>query len=164
VSISRVNFFNQADTDSRRHHQQIMLKRAHEYLIKNNIHFHNINKSQYFDKIKAKIDTNITIQDWYINNKLDFFNFESTFQGLIIDVDGKIKEIDIGDNVNIKPLSVVCVGSLTKQNIIKQKLLPSNHLTVDNFNHDVLSCCNIKVLQQPDILTSPEHITIKYHE
>lgn len=163
MSISRVNFFSQADLDSHDHQQQIMLKRAHMYLEKNNIIFNKINPAQYVDSIKSKIDKNITLQDCFINSKLEFFNFKSTFNGLIIHVNNNVDEIHIGDIVNVKPLSVVCIGEITRHNITSQELLYPKQLTVYHDN-DILSCCEDITIQQPLPLTCPNQITVKYNE
>ena len=163
MSISRVNFFSQADLDSHEHQQQIMLKQAHTYLEKNNIIYNRIDPAQYVDMIKSKIDTDITLKDCFINSKLEFFNFKSTFNGLIIHVDNSIDEIRIGNDVSVRPLSVVCVGEITKHNITPQDLLYPKQLTVCRDNN-ILSCCENIMTQQPSPLTCPNQLTVKYNE
>lgn len=111
MSISRVDFYSQLEHDKRSRAQQTQLIVAQNYLINNNIDFEKFDTQTHVQNTSPTIEHIIDISDCYINKHLKTYEFESSFDGLIVYVCGKTTKIYPGDIVNVKPLAIVYIGS-----------------------------------------------------
>lgn len=162
MSISNVNFYSQNKQEQQHVDQQFKLKKACEYLYKNDINHHTFDTQQHVSNITDSIKHKINIHECYINKNLTAYEFTSTFDGLVVHVTGDHVEICTGMNVVVKPLSIVFIGDhIKKTKPATTTISRINNLRLKNIRMCDLTCVdNIKLHQLQSPVTGAKNIKV----
>lgn len=163
MSISRVDFYSQIEQEKRSKEQQTQNIAAQNYLMKNNINHEQFDTQSYVQKTSPTIEHIIDISDCYINKHLKTYEFESTFDGLIVYISGEIKKIYAGDNVVVKPLAVVYIGEHKDEYTINTTTITRVKDVCSRLEEgDIITCVKNIFLNKPNVykLTGADNITI----
>lgn len=163
MSISRVDFFSQVERETYNKQQQAAITRARNYLLKHNINYELFDVQKYVNQTLSSVESILDISDCYINKQLKSYQFESTFDGLIVYVCGAKTKIYTGDSVDVKPMAIVYIGEHNKDHTISTTTItrPTNvsaGIKIFNFIEPVE---NIILKQTNNIITCVKNIKIK---
>ena len=163
MSISRVDFFSQVENETYNKQQQAAITRSRNYLLKHNINYDLFDIQKYVSDTLPSVEPILKISDCYINKQLKSYQFESTFDGLIVYVCGTKTKIYTRDIVDVRPMAIVYIGEHNKDYTVSTTTLtrPTNiSASIKIFNF-IESVENIKLKQTNNIITCAENIKIK---
>lgn len=162
MSISRVDFYSQLEHEKRLRNQQTQTTIARNYLLKNNINFESFDAQKHVQNTSPTVKHIIDISDCYINKHLKTYEFESSFDGLIVYICGEVRKIYTGDTINVKPLSIVYIGSHKDDYTLKTTTITRvKDVSLKLEEIDPITCVKNIFLNKPNVykISGPENLT-----
>lgn len=157
VSISRVDFFSQATHETHEREQNEYVQKIFNMYTAAGYNYETFPIQTHVEKITNQFRHIIKTTDRYINHTLQPIESTSTFDGILVSMDGSRQIVKTGDNMIIEPGATVLIGELYN-NDVKRIYKPTRpkHVKVSmNLKQKISSPENIKTTQEGIRIAAP---------